>query len=94
MEIEKRSDLTARKVKLKEEEVMLVIDRYLARIEMMIRKGGFKKLMIPLGKNNIELLSKIVKEKYSIELDFIPVTSAENLFAVSLKQNIKSSTKS
>lgn len=94
MEVEKRSDLTARKVKLKEEEVMSVLDRYLRRVEIMIKKGSFKKLMIPLGKNNIELLAKIVKQKYGVELEYIPVTSAENLFAVTLKQGIKTPAKS
>lgn len=86
MEVEKRSDIAARKVKLKDEELMQIIERYLNRIGIMLKKGSFKKLMIPLGKQNIEVLQKLAREKYGVELECIPVTSAENLFAVTIKQ--------
>lgn len=90
MEIEKRSDLTAKKVLLKEEELKPILEKYIKRIELMARKGSFKKLMIPLGKNNMQILEKMVKEKLGLEIEYIPVTSAENLFAVSLKRSAKS----
>ncbi|MDT7891674.1 MAG: hypothetical protein RQ952_02910 [Thermoproteota archaeon] len=93
MHIEKRSDISARKVKLPEEEILPVIERYLKRIEMMHEKGSFRKLIVPLGKQNIEILSKLAKEKLGIEIEYIPVNSAENLYAISPKKQIESKRK-
>jgi hypothetical protein len=41
--------------------------------------------MVPLGPQNIETFKKIVKEKLGVEIECVPVTSANNLYAVTIK---------
>jgi len=86
MHIEKRSDISARKVKLDEEELEPLLEKYLKRIEWAMQRGNFRKIIIPLGKQNIEILNKYAKEKLGVELEYIPVNSAENMYAVMVKK--------
>ncbi|MFP3190296.1 MAG: hypothetical protein RXR31_03025 [Thermoproteota archaeon] len=89
VELDKKSDLTAQKIKMKEEEVLPILNKYLERIEKMVKLNVPYKLIVPLGKNNIELLNKLAREKLGIELEYIPVTSAERQFTVTIKKKIK-----
>ncbi|HLI46289.1 MAG TPA: hypothetical protein VKU94_03765 [Geobacterales bacterium] len=86
MHIEKRSDISARKVKLEEQELEPLLEKYLKRIELAKERGGFKKLIVPLGKLNIEELEKYAKDKLGVELECVPVNSAENMFAITIKK--------
>jgi len=85
MELEKRSDLTARRIKVSDEELIQIIDKYVKRVEMAMISKPHVKLMIPLGPQNIETFKKIVKEKLGVEIECKAVTSANNLFAVTIK---------
>jgi hypothetical protein len=85
MELSKRSDLTARKIKVPEEELLQIIDKYVKRVELAMTSRPHIKLMVPLGPQNIETFKKIVKEKLGVEIECVPVTSANNLYAVTIK---------
>jgi hypothetical protein len=89
VELDKKSDLTAQKVKMREDEVIPILSKYLERIEKMVKINAPYKLIVPLGRNNMEILNKLAKEKLGVELEYIPVTTAERQFTVTIKKKIK-----
>lgn len=86
MELYKRSDLTGKKSKLEEKEVLNVLNKYLKRIEILSKNNNYFKLMIPLNRINIERLRKLALKELKVDLEYTPVTTTENIFAVTVKK--------
>lgn len=89
VELDKKSDITAQKIKMKEEEILPILEKYLERLEAMVKSNAPYKLIVPLGRNNIQILSKLAKEKLGVEIEYVPVTSAERQFTVTIRKKFK-----